>query len=66
MRNQLREKLASFVNADRHEVALTRNTSQGMSFVGNGVDLDDGDEVLFSCHEHPGDLRPWRLAAVRR
>ncbi len=66
LQDQLREKLASFVNADRDEVALTRNTTEGMSFVANGVDLDEGDEVLLSFHEHPGGLQPWRLAAARR
>ena len=37
-----------------------------MSFVANGLDLDPGDEVLLSFHEHPGGLQPWRLAAARR
>ena len=66
VQNELREKLATFVNADTDEVALTRNTTEGMSFVANGLDLDPGDEVLLSFHEHPGGLQPWRLAAARR
>ena len=66
VQNELREKPATFVNADTDEVALTRNTTEGMSFVANGLDLDPGDEVLLSFHEHPGGLQPWRLAAARR
>ncbi len=62
---KLREMLAGFVNARPGEVALTRNTTEGMSFVANGLDLKAGDEVLCSFHEHPGGLEPWRLRAKR-
>ena len=61
----LREKLAAFVNADLGEVALTRNTTEGMSFIANGLDLKSGDEVLCSFHEHPGGLEPWKVKARR-
>ena len=62
----LREKLAAFVGADPTEIALTRNTTEGMSFVANGLDLAAGDEVLLSHHEHPGGLEPWKLKAKRQ
>ena len=62
----LRAKLAAFVNADPAEIALTRNTTEGMSFIANGLDLEAGDEVLCSFHEHPGGLEPWKLQAQRR
>ena len=62
----LRAKLAAFVNADPDEIALTRNTTEGMSFIANGLDLKAGDEVLCSFHEHPGGLEPWKLQARRR
>ena len=62
----VREKLAAFVNADPAEIALTRNTTEGMSFIANGLDLAAGDEVLVSFHEHPGGLQPWQLKAKRQ
>ena len=62
----LREKLAAFVNADPGEVALTRNTTEGMNFIANGLDLKKGDEVLCSFHEHPGGLEPWKIKAQRQ
>ena len=61
----LREKLAAFVSADPGEVALTRNTTEGMNFIANGLDLKKGDEVLCSFHEHPGGLEPWKIKAQR-
>ena len=62
----LRDKLAAFVNADPGEVALTRNTTEGMNFIANGLDLKKGDEVLCSFHEHPGGLEPWKIEAQRQ
>ena len=61
----VRGKMAAFVNADPTEIALTRNTTEGMSFIVNGLDLAAGDEVLLSFHEHPGGLQPWKLKAKR-
>ncbi len=63
--DMLRQRLASFVGADPGEVALTRNTTEGMSFIANGLDLEAGDEVLCSFHEHPGGLEPWKIKAKR-
>lgn len=61
----LRERLAAFVSAAPGEVALTRNTTEGMSFIANGLDLKAGDEVLCTFHEHPGGLEPWKIKAKR-
>jgi len=44
---------------------LTRNTTEGMNFVANGLDMKSGDEVLISSMEHPGGTHPWRLKAKR-
>ncbi len=62
---EVRKKSAAFVGADRGEIALTRNTTEGMSFIANGLDMKAGDEVLLTFHEHPGGLQPWRLKAKR-
>ncbi len=64
-REEVRRKLAGFIGADPSEVVLTRNTTEGMNFISNGLDLEPGDEVLLSSMEHPGGLHPWRLKAAR-
>jgi len=61
----VRTRLAAFINASPDEVAITRNTTEGMNFVANGLDLKQGDEVLMSDLEHPGGTHPWRLKAKR-
>jgi selenocysteine lyase/cysteine desulfurase len=64
-REAVRAKLATFVNASPDEIALTSNTTEGLNFVINGLDLKEGDEVLTSNFEHPGHLGPWKLKEKR-
>jgi selenocysteine lyase/cysteine desulfurase len=65
IREDVRAKLAKFINAAPEEVALTSNTTEGLNFVINGLDLKAGDEVLISNMEHPGALGPWKLKSKR-
>jgi len=64
-RDEARTKLAKFINASPDEVVITRNTTEGMNFVANGLDLKEGDEVLLSSMEHPGGIHPWKLKEKR-
>jgi selenocysteine lyase/cysteine desulfurase len=64
-RESVRTKLAAFVNASPDEVAITSNTTEGLNFVINGLDLKAGDEVLMSNLEHPGHVGPWKLKEKR-
>jgi isopenicillin-N epimerase len=64
-RESVRTKLAAFINASSDEVALTSNTTEGLNFVINGLDLKEGDEVLMSNLEHPGHVGPWKLKEKR-
>lgn len=61
----VRPKLAAFVGADPDEIALTHNTTEGMSVVAAGMPMSRGDEVLTTTHEHPGGIDPWYLRAAR-
>jgi selenocysteine lyase/cysteine desulfurase len=62
---EVRSKLAGFIGASPEEVVITRNTTEGMNFVANGLDLAEGDEVVLSTMEHPGGTHPWRLKQKR-
>jgi isopenicillin-N epimerase len=64
-KEEVRTKLAQFINASPEEVVITRNTTEGMNFVANGLDLKEGDEVLISGLEHPGGIHPWKLKEKR-
>ena len=63
--DEVRRKAAMFVGADVDEIALVRNTTEGMSFMLNGLDLKAGDEILTTFHEHSGGMQPCRLKAKR-
>ena len=64
-KEEVRAKLARFINASPEEVVITRNTTEGMNFAANGLDLKEGDEVLISSLEHPGGIHPWKLKEKR-
>ncbi len=64
-KEEVRAKLAQFVNASPDEVVITRNTTEGMNFVANGLDMKEGDEVLLSTMEHPAGTHPWKLKEKR-
>jgi selenocysteine lyase/cysteine desulfurase len=63
--DEVRAKVAKFVGAPPEEIAILRNTTEGINFVANGLDMKAGDEVVMSNMEHPGGINPWRLKAKR-
>jgi selenocysteine lyase/cysteine desulfurase len=64
-KEEIRLRIAQFINASPDEVAVIRNTTEGMNFVANGLDLKPGDEVLISSMEHPGGTHPWKIKEAR-
>lgn len=64
-REEVRARVARFLGAASEEIALTRNTTEGLNFATHGLDMQAGDEVLLSDMEHPAGLNPWRLRAAR-
>ncbi|MBT8395983.1 MAG: aminotransferase class V-fold PLP-dependent enzyme [Gemmatimonadetes bacterium] len=62
----LKGSLGSFLGADPEGLVFPRNTTEAMSFVAQGLELDPGKEVLTSDHEHIGGLCPWQLVCSRK
>jgi len=54
-----RRSVASLVQADPAEIALTRNVSEGVDIVANGLTWQAGDEVILTNEEHPSGAGPW-------
>ena len=52
-------KIAKFVGANDHEIALTHNVTEGINIACWGVPLQKGDEVILTTHEHVGNAAPW-------
>ena len=64
MLEEVREKMARFVNADPGEIAFTRNTTEGMNIIASGLDMNPGDEILTTDNEHVGGLCCWERKAA--
>jgi len=62
-RESARDAVAGFVGADPGEVALTRNTVEGINHVATGIDWEPDDVVVRTDLEHPAGELPWQRMA---
>jgi isopenicillin-N epimerase len=62
----LADRVATLINADTREVAITRGATEALNAIANGIDLQAGDEVVLTSHAHPASLAPWQLRAARQ
>jgi selenocysteine lyase/cysteine desulfurase len=62
----LKNEAAQLLNCDPAGLVFPRNTTEGMNFIANGLDLASGDEIITTNHEHIGGLCCWQLVARRR
>lgn len=63
--DEVRPKIAKFINAAPGEISITHNVTDGINVVASGIPLKRGDEVILTNHEHAGNAIPW-LARARR
>jgi cysteine desulfurase / selenocysteine lyase len=54
-----RESAARLVNAQSHQIAFVRNTSEALSFIANGVHWRAGDNIVSAAMEFPANVYPW-------
>jgi selenocysteine lyase/cysteine desulfurase len=64
-REPLRAELAALLGCDTEEVALNRNTTEGLNTVIFGLNLKAGDEVVVSDFDYPFMLNAWKQRAQR-
>ncbi len=50
---------AQLINADVTEIAFMKNTTQGILLAANGIDWNEGDNVVTSAVEFPANVYPW-------
>jgi cysteine desulfurase/selenocysteine lyase len=56
---------ARLLNASEDEIALVRNTSEGIGLVAEGFPWRSGDNVVVPASEFPSNLYPWMNLAGR-
>ena len=57
--NRVRSQVAHLIKANSDEVTFTKNTSEGISFVANGLTWQTGDNVVTTNVEFPANMYPW-------
>ncbi len=55
----LRQAAAKLINASPGEIAIVKNTSEGISTVAEGLDWTPGDRVIIFEEEFPANYYPW-------
>jgi selenocysteine lyase/cysteine desulfurase len=55
----VRRKVAKLIGASPDEIAILRNTGEGLSVVASGLDWQEGDNVVTNDLEHPTNMYPW-------
>ena len=61
----LKQKIATLIGASPHEIALVRNTAEGLSVVAGGLPWREGDRVVTDNIEFPANIYPWLNLAAR-
>ena len=56
---EARRLTAQLIHAEPSEIAFVKNTSEGLSFVANGMDWRPGDNVVTANREFPANVYPW-------
>ena len=57
MREKVREKLAKYAGVAKDELVLTRNTTESMNIIIQGIKLEEGDEILRTNLEYPNIIQ---------
>ena len=55
-----RRKVADLFGASPHNIALIKNTSEGINIIAQGFPFESGDNVVISEFEHQANIFPWR------
>jgi selenocysteine lyase/cysteine desulfurase len=63
--HSVRGRAATLLGADEAEIALVRNTTEGISLVAEGFPWQAGDNVVVPDDEFPSNLFPWLNLASR-
>ena len=56
---ETKDLLASLIGADSRDIALLKNTSEGLNVIANGLDWHEGDRVLLNDREFPVNVYPF-------
>ena len=64
-REPLRAKLAQVAGCSAEEIAINRNTTEGLNTIIFGLNLKAGDEVVLSKYDYPNMMNAWKQREKR-
>ncbi|HVE61098.1 MAG TPA: aminotransferase class V-fold PLP-dependent enzyme, partial [Chitinophagaceae bacterium] len=64
-RESLRKNLATMAGCDAEEIAINRNSSEGLETVIFGLPLKAGDEVVAAKQDYPNMVNAWKQREIR-
>ena len=64
-REGLRNKLADLCGVSAEEIAINRNSTEGLNSIIFGLDLKEGDEVVLSTFDYPNMMNAWKQREKR-
>lgn len=64
-REPLRENIARLAGCSAEEIAINRNSSEGLETVIFGMDLKPGDEVVLTKQDYPNMINAWKQREMR-
>ncbi|HUJ14577.1 MAG TPA: aminotransferase class V-fold PLP-dependent enzyme [Thermoanaerobaculia bacterium] len=63
--DRLRAAAARLIHSQANEIAILKNTSEGLSFVAEGYRWTRGDNVITTALEFPSNYTPWKFLERR-
>src|SRR5688572_16800658 len=64
-REPLRAKIAEMAGCSAEEIAINRNTTEGLNTIIFGLNLKAGDEVVLSKYDYPNMMNAWKQREKR-
>jgi selenocysteine lyase/cysteine desulfurase len=57
--DQIRTAAAAMIGAQPDEIALLKNTAEGISIAANAINWKQGDRIVTAAGEYPANVYPW-------
>src|SRR5881392_4226112 len=57
--DQIRAAAAPLIHAHPDEIALLKNTAEGLSIVAHAIEWRAGDRIVTAAGEYPANVYPW-------
>lgn len=64
-REPLRQNLALLAGVDPEEIAINRNSTEGLNSIIFGLNLKEGDEVILTKQDYPNMINAWKQREKR-